>query len=217
MRLSSFVIALAALTLGLSVRAHAQAHEGAFRYKWTDSHGLAHYSDSLTDDAIKSGYDVVNDQGMVISHVQKLLSPTERAAAQQQAAQQATQERVEQQRARDDIQMLNAYPDEASLKTEQQGELDNLDQQINTTKINLRSQEKALADLLARAAEVEHTKESVPKALNDSIVKQRNVVANQRDVLLRQQAGRDATVQQQQQQLQHYRDLKTAQKDDRGY
>ena len=216
MRLSSFVIAVAALAIGLSAQAHAQAHEGAFRYKWIDSHGLAHYSDSLTDDAIKSGYDVVNDQGMVISHVHKLLSPTERAAAQKQAEQQAAQERAEQQRARDDIQMLNAYPDEDSFKAEQQGELDNLDQQINTTKINLRSQEKALADLLARAADVEHTKESVPKFLSDSIAKQRNVVANQRDVLLRQQADRDATVQQQQQ-LQHYRDLKAAQKDDRGY
>jgi hypothetical protein len=182
-----------------------------------DAKGLPHYSDSLTDNAIKAGYDVLNNQGMVVQHVQKQLSPEERAAAQKLAAQQAVQRRIAEQQERDDIQLLNTYPDEAAYQASQQQTLDNLDQQINTTRINLHSQEKALADLLARAADLENGKKPVPKFLTDDIAKQRDVVADQRATLARQQSDRATLVQQQAQQLQHFRDLKAKQKENRGY
>lgn len=216
MRLTTIVIAVAALAIGLSVHA-AQVGSGGVRYRWVDAQGLPHFSDSLTDDAIKYGYDVINDQGLVVGHVQKQLSPAERAAAAKQAAQQEQQRQAQEQRVREDRQLLNAYPDEASFKAAQQDALNSLDQQIKTTEVNLQSQEKALADLLARAAEIERSNQPVPKFIGDGIAKQRNVVANQRAALARQQTERDATVQQQAQDLAHYRDLKAAQKDQRGY
>jgi hypothetical protein len=55
----------------------------------------------------------------------------------------------------------------------------------------------------------------VPKFLNDSIAKQRNVVAGQRAALDRQQAARDAASTRMVQQVQHYRDLKAAQGKDK--
>ena len=62
--------------------AHAQTENtNGMRYKWRDGQGLPHYSDSLTSDAIKYGYDVVNDRGLVIQHVERQLNPEERAAA----------------------------------------------------------------------------------------------------------------------------------------
>lgn len=215
MRLTTIVIAVAALAIGLS--AHAAQAGGGVRYRWVDAQGLPHFSDSLTDDAIKYGYDVINDQGLVVSHVQKQLSPAERAAADRQAAQQAALRQAEEQRTREDRQLLNAYPDEDSFKAAQQDALNSLDQQIKTTEVNLQSQEKALADLLTRAAEIERNNQPVPKFISDSIANQRNVVASQRAALARQQAERDATVQQQAQDMAHYKALKAAQKDQRGY
>jgi hypothetical protein len=212
-----FAIALAALVCSLSVQAQQIKGTGGIRYRWVDAKGLPHYSDSLTDNAIKAGYDVLNNQGMVVQHVQKQLSPEERAAAQKLAAQQAVQRRIAEQQERDDIQLLNTYPDEAAYQASQQQTLDNLDQQINTTRINLHSQEKALADLLARAADLENGKKPVPKFLTDDIAKQRDVVADQRATLARQQSDRATLVQQQAQQLQHFRDLKAKQKENRGY
>jgi hypothetical protein len=217
MRTHVFAIALAALVCGLSVQAQQIKGTGGIRYRWVDAKGLPHYSDSLTDNAIKAGYDVLNNQGMVVQHVQKQLSPEERAAAQKLAAQQAVQRRIAEQQERDDIQLLNTYPDEAAYQASQQQTLDNLDQQINTTRINLHSQEKALADLLARAADLENGKKPVPKFLTDDIAKQRDVVADQRATLARQQSDRATLVQQQAQQLQHFRDLKAKQKENRGY
>ncbi len=210
MRKSAYV-AIAALTLGLSVQAQNAPTAGSFRYKWRDGQGLPHYSDSLTTDAIKYGYDLVNDQGLVIQHVDRQLNPEEREAARKVAEQQAEQRRQAEEQARNDAQMLSAYPDEASLQASQQQTLATIDQQMSTTRINLHSQEKTLTELLDRAADAERAKQPVPKDLNDRIAKQRDVVSGQRAALDREQASRDTTQQQAARQLQHYRDLKAAQ------
>ncbi len=208
MRKLLFVFATVVLIVSLS--AHAQ-NTGNIRYKWHDGQGLLQYSDSLTADAMKYGYDLVNDRGMVVQHVPRQLNPEERAAANKLALQQAAQRRAQQERANAEAQMLAAYPDEESYKISLQQTLDTIDQQIRTTLINLRSQEKALTDLLSRAADIERSKDPVPKFLADSIANQRNVVAGQRNALARQQAERALDVQQQASQLARYRELKAAQ------
>jgi hypothetical protein len=206
MRKTVLVIALLALTSGL----HAQSSASSYRYRWKDASGLPHYSDSLTPDALKYGYDLVSDRGIVMQHVDRQLTPEERAAAAKVAEQKAADDRAAEQRARNDSQMLNAYPTEAAYKASQQQTLENIDETISTTRANLRSQEKALTDLLTRAGDLERAKEPVPKFLNDSIAKQRDVVAHQRDALERQQTAREATEQKNAKDLQHYRDLKAA-------
>lgn len=205
------------LSLGLAGLAVAQTSPGGFRYRWVDAHGLPHYSDSLTSDALKYGYDVINSNGMVMTHVQKQLTPEERAAAQKQAAEAAAKQRAIEDQKSKDILLLNTYSDEAALKTEQQQVLDNLDEQMATTRVNLHSQDAALTDLLNRAADEERAKKPVPKFLTDQIATQRNVVANERALLERQKANREAVAQQQVQELQHFRELKAAEKADRGY
>lgn len=208
MRKTLIVIAMLALTAGV----HAQAQKvSGYRYRWKDATGLPHYSDSLTSDALKFGYDLVNERGLVVQHVDRQLTPEERAAAQKVADQAAAEQRAIQERARADSQMLAAYPTEEAYATSQRQNLDNIDQQINTTKINLRSQEKALTDLLTRAGDLERAKQPVPKFLNDSIAKQRDVVTKQRDVLDHEMASREAAEKKNAQDLQHYRELKAAQ------
>jgi hypothetical protein len=170
-----------------------------------------HFSDSLTTEAMKYGYDLVNDHGLVVQHVPRQLNAEERTAANKLAAEQAAKQRAAQAIANAETQMLAAYPDEESYKISQQQSLDTIDQQIHTTQINLRSQEKALTDLLGRAAEMENAKTPVPKFLVDSIAQQRGIVTAQRNTLERQQTLRAQTVQQQARQLVRYRELKAAQ------
>ncbi|MEW9571504.1 DUF4124 domain-containing protein [Rhodanobacter sp. Si-c] len=211
MRKSLSILIAATLLASAAVHAQQRANNNGMRYKWVDGKGLPHFSDSLTQDAIKYGYDVVNDQGLVVQHVQRQLSPEERAAAQKQAAQQAAAQRAAQDRARADEQMLAAYPDETSYKASLQQALANMDQQIHTSKLNLRSQEQALTELLGRAAEFEHNKQSLPKFLQDGIAKQRGVVSDLQALLQHQQAQRDQAAQAQAQQLARYRALRAAQ------
>ena len=211
MRKSSFAFAAVALIASLAAHAQSTPNTGSLRYRWQDSHGLVHFSDSLSAEAMKYGYDVVNDRGMIVQRVQRQLSPEERIAANKLAAAEAARQRIARDRANADAQMLAAYPDETSYKMSQQQLLDSLDQQIRTTQLNLRGQEKSLTDLLARAGEIERAKKPVPKYLTDSIASQRNVVTAQRSALLRQQAERAQDVQQQARDLAHYRALKAAQ------
>jgi hypothetical protein len=211
-------IASIALSLGTAGLAMAQQSSGGnVHYRWVDSSGLPHFSDSLTQDALKYGYDVIDSNGMVMNHVGRQLSPTERAEAQKQAVEAAAQQRALDERKRADMDLLNTYADEDALKAQQQQVLESLDEQMSTTRVNLHSQDAALTDLLNRAADNERAKEPVPKFLTDQIATQRNVVANERALLERQKTKRDATVQEQAQELQHYRDLKAAEKADRGY
>ena len=208
MHKSLLAIVVAALVASLSVQAQ---NTGNTRYKWHDGQGLMHFSDSLTAEAMKYGYELVNDRGMVVQRVPRQLNAEERAVANKLAAEQEAKRRAAQERANAEAQMLSAYPDEESYKISLQQTLDTIDQQIHTTQINLRSQEKALTDLLGRAADIENTKDTVPKFLVDSIAAQRNVVASQRNTLQRQRALRAQTVQAQAKQLARYRELRAAQ------
>lgn len=217
MHRSVFITSIA-LSLGLAGTAAAwQGSSTGVHYRWVDASGLPHFSDSLTDDAVKYGYDIINKEGLVVTHVGRQLSPAERVAAQKQAAEEAAQQRAIEERKRTDMQLLNTYPDEDALKAQQQQVLESLDEQMATTRVNLHSQDGALTDLLSRAADAERAKQPVQKFLVDQIATQRNVVANERALLERQKANRDAMVQQQAQELLHYRDLRAAEKADRGY
>lgn len=209
----SLAVLMAAALLA-STAVHAQQNNdktGAPHFKWTDARGLLHFSDSLNEDAIKNGYDIVNSQGMVVRRVSRTLNPQERAAAQKLAAQQAAAQRAAQEQTRTDQQMLAAYPDEASYRASLKQALDTQDQQIRTSQLNLLSQEQSLTDLLARAAALEHNKQPLPKTLQDSIAKQRVVVSELHTVLSHQQTQRSQTAHQQAQQLAHYRAVQAAQ------
>jgi hypothetical protein len=210
---ASFRIAVAALLLLACPWAEAQqqhASSGGAHYKWRDGQGQLHYSDSLTTEALKYGYDVIDDRGIAVQHVQRQLTPAEQEAARAQAAQAAARQRAEDEQARADIQLMAAYPDEASYRAMQKMTLDSIDQQIDNAGTSLLSQEKALADLLARAADLERAKQPVPKSLADSIGRQRGVVAEQHATMDRLRASRSVAEQRARQQLEHYRSLKAA-------
>lgn len=211
MRAVRYMMAATALCFGTAALAQSNTtNNNNFRYKWKDAGGHSFFSDSLTPEAMKSGYDVVNAQGVTVRHVDRQLTADEREAARKVAEQQAAAQAAADQRKRDDTQLLNAYPDEAAFATAKQAELDNVDQAARTTRMNLQGQEKALADLLTRAGDLERGKQPVPPYLTDRITEQRNTVAGLRAALQRQQAARDAAQLNMDAQLKHYRELKAA-------
>lgn len=210
MRAARYILAAAALCIGTVAVAQNTVNNNAYRYRWKDASGQSYFSDSLTPEAMKAGYDVVNAQGMVVRHVDRQLTADERAAAKKVADQQAAVLQAQQQKQREDAQMLSAYPNEAAFASAKNAELDNFEQAARTTRLNLQGQEKALADLLTRAGDLERAKQTVPKYLNDRIAEQRNTVASLRATLQRQQAAKDAAKTSTEAQLRHYRELKAA-------
>ncbi len=211
MRIRTVLATLVLVVATMATTTAVLAAGGALRYRWRDAHGALHFSDSLPPDAVQYGYELVNDQGIVVRTVERPLTPQERKQRDAAEAAKVAAARQARDRARADSQMLAAYPQERNLLDAQKAQLSTIDQTLHTTELNLKSQERGLADLLQRAAEIEHTQKTVPKFISDDIARQRSVVASQRAALEKAQAERAATVRAQAAQLAHYRTLKQQQ------
>jgi hypothetical protein len=185
------------------------------RYKWTDGEGNLHYADALPPEAVKYGYEIVNPQGVVIKHVDRLKTAEEKAAAKAELAKaQAAKESAEA-RVRNDKQLLAAYPTEDDLKRAQHQQADMMDTNLTSARISLQSQEKSLAELLGHAAELDSNGKPIPANLSKKITDMRKQVEEQRTYISRKQKERDDTVAHFDDDLAHYRSLKEPQEADR--
>lgn len=194
----------------LVVSAVALAADGHNRYRWHDADGGLHYGDALPLDASKFGYDILNEQGIVVRRVERAKTPAERAAAEALAkrAEEARQQ-AERQR-RDDRQMLAAYPTEADLARSHEHELGLLDQNLAALGTELESLESSLGEQLDAAADYERDKQPVPARLGEQIGELRKRVTDQRDYIGRREAEREATVKRFAAELARYRSLRSA-------
>jgi hypothetical protein len=152
-------------------------------YRWKDASGVVHFSDTIPASALSGGYDIVNNQGMVVRHVARELTPAERKAAAAAAAQAAAARRVARQQGVEDAQLLAAYPTDKALEASQQAQLGQLENEITTLQTNLRSQEDSLTELLGQAADLEHAKKPIPPYLHKRIADQRQTVNAERGAL----------------------------------
>jgi hypothetical protein len=212
MRAVRFIMAGAVAVMATST-VIAQTNDrnaNAYRYRWKDASGQSNFSDSLTSDALKAGYDIVNSSGMVVQHVNRQLTPDEKAAAKKLADQRAAAQAIIDQRKRDDAQMLNAYPTEQAFVAAKQSQVDNAHQTTETTRFSLQGQEKTLADLLNRAGDLERAKQPVPPYLTTRIGEQRGTVAELRATLQRQQAAEATAKANMASEVQRYRQLRAA-------
>lgn len=182
------------------------------RYKWRDAAGNLHYGDTLPVEAARLGYDIVNPQGIVIRHVERAKTPEELAAAKAAAARDKAAREEGERRARVDAQLLAAYPSEDDLARTQRQQLEMLDQQVKGAEVVQRQQEQALADGLARAAEVERSGKPLPPALANEIARLRARVDEQRQLVERRHNERAQAVAASEVQRARYRELKAAAK-----
>jgi hypothetical protein len=196
-----------ALALACATAAAAEK-TGRNQYKWRDAGGALHYSDALPAEAAQFGYEVVNGQGVVIRRVERAKTATEKAAAKAELAKtQALREEADT-RARSDAQLLSAYPAESDLERAQHQKLDLVDQQVNAARISLRSQEQALTDQLAHAAEVERNGKTLPDAQARQIAQTQKQVDEQRAALARRESERAAAAERFAAEAARYRELK---------
>lgn len=213
MRSASF--ALIALLLSSSVWAAAPGQQSHNRYKWTDGEGNLHYADALPPEAVKFGYEIVSAQGVVIKHVDRPKTSEERAAAKADLAKAQAAKESQEARVRNDQQMLAAYPTEEDLKRAQHQQSEMMDQNLNSARISLQSQEKSLAELLGHAAELDSSGKPVPTLLAKKIGDMRKQVEDQRTYIARKEKERDDTVAHFDDELAHYRSLKPGDTADR--
>ena len=203
---------LALLLAGVASAADTTKHN---RYKWTDAEGNLHYSDALPAEAVKYGYEIVSPQGVIIKHVDRAKTAEERTAAKAEIAKAKAAKDAEETRVRTDQQMLAAYPTEEDLKRAQHQQSEMLETNLTSARISLQSQEKSLAEILGHAAELDSSGKSVPPALAKRIADTRKQVEDQRSYIARKENERDQTIAHFDDDLAHYRSVKTGNGADR--
>ncbi|HEU0276328.1 MAG TPA: DUF4124 domain-containing protein [Rhodanobacteraceae bacterium] len=177
-------------------------------YRWKDAAGVVHFGDTIPASALANGYEVVNDQGRVVRRVDRVLTPSERRAVAAAQARREAAARASQQQSLSDAQLLAAYPTERDLATAQHAQIAQINTDITALQGNLDSQESALSDLLAHAADLEHTKQPIPVTLHQRIGQQRGIVNSERSALVRRRADLANAELTFAAQLQHYRTLR---------
>ena len=201
---------LLALAL-LSGVANAAQTSDRLRYKWRDEAGNLHYADSVPPEATRLGYEVVNQHGVVVRRVERAKTEEELAAAKAAADKLAAEKRKADEVARNDAQMLAAYPTEDDLRKSLQAQIDLISQNIQATEVGIASQEKSLAERLVHAAEQERNGKPVPPPVQKQINTLRTGLAEQKTFLERRTADRAAMEKQLVTELEHYRELKKRQ------
>ena len=204
------LLLLPALLLAASAAAPVRATDNSsvVHYRWKDAAGVVHFSDTIPASALAGGYDIVNNDGQVVRHVSRELTPAERQAAAAEAARVAAARRAAQQQSLEDTQMLSAYPTDKDLQQSQQAQLQQIQTDIATLETNLRSQESTLTDLLAHAADLEHSGKPIPAFVNTRISEQRESVSEERNALTKRRADLANAQMKFAAQLQRYRMLR---------
>ncbi|HVU81807.1 MAG TPA: DUF4124 domain-containing protein [Rhodanobacteraceae bacterium] len=204
------LLLLPALLLAASAVAPVRATDNSsvVHYRWKDAAGVVHFSDTIPASALAGGYDIVNNDGQVVRHVSRELTPAERQAAAAEAARVAAARRAAQQQSLEDTQMLSAYPTDKDLQQSQQAQLQQIQTDIATLETNLRSQESTLTDLLAHAADLEHSGKPIPAFVNTRISEQRESVSEERNALTKRRADLANAQMKFAAQLQRYRMLR---------
>ena len=208
-RIAPSLLSMALLAICVALpAAGATNNASATHYRWRDTAGVVHFSDTIPASALAGGYDIVNNDGRVVRHSARELTPTERQAAAATAAREAAARRAIQQRSLEDTQMLSAYPSDKDLEQSQQAQLQQIRTDIATLQTNLRSQEDSLTDLLAHAADLEHAGKPIPPTVNKRIAEQRATVNGERNALAQRRTDLANSQAKFTAQLQRYRALR---------
>ncbi len=198
------VATLALLLATLSPDASAQRK----LYRWTDSEGKVHYTDSLPADAVKDKQEELNALGMAVKTTERALTPEERAVKDAEEARLAQERKAAEEKAKMDLVLTSSYPSEADLQRAYRERFDLIEQSLESARIGIRSQEKSLAELLDHAANLERNNQKVPRSITDTITLTRSQVDEQRTYLQRREAERVALQAEFDQILARYRELK---------
>ena len=161
------IVLLSAAVLATVAHLHDAAAAGGTahtQFRWTDGAGTPHYSDTLTADALKYGYDVLNAKGVLVKHVERQSTPEELLAAETAAQAAAEAKREADLQELNDKRMLAAFPTERDLLTSRQAQVDSIDHNIRAATNSLGVQERGLSDALAAAAAYDHDNKPIPDA-----------------------------------------------------
>ena len=196
------------LTMATGSACFAAPASGHKQYRWQDASGDVHYSDTLTSGAIQSGYDIINDKGLVLKHIDRARTDAERAEAETAAAAETAAKLEADRQAEADRRLLAAFPTEKELVSARQAQIDSIEQSIGAATNSLNSQEQALSDNLGHAAALERSGKKVPDEMTKQIEMLRKSEESLRRYIERRQKEKVEAAKKLETDVAHYREAR---------
>ncbi len=178
-------------------------------YKWVDADGKVHYTDRIPPEQAGQERKELNSQGVTIKTTERAKTKEELEAAKVQAASVAAAKKLADHKATMDRTLTQAYATEEDLRRGHDNELAAIDSVIKTTQISLKSQESALAQHLAIAADAKAGKRVVPQTTLDAIKTIQTAINNQTGTINKKKAERLVSEKEYALRLARYRELKS--------
>ncbi len=193
---------LLTLIVGLPLPAAAQKI-----YKCKNESGETFYSQTYDAARCGDGASVMNRDGRTVGTIERRKTAEEIAAEQAAAAAKAAEEqKLAEQRQADQV-LLMSYPSVADLERVRDQEIQVFDNAIATARLQLESQQRSLAQLLASAAESERAGKPVPAAVTANIAKARAQIEEQNALILRKEQQKAETRAAFEQRIKRYAEL----------
>lgn len=191
--------------LALCVAAPAPAQQKI--YKCTNDKGETFFASTYDPVRCAGGGSQLNAQGVAVREFERVKTAEELAADKAAAAAQAEADRIAaEQKAADQV-LLMSYATEDDLTRTHQQELQMIDTAVATAKLQLGSQQRTLAELLAIAAESERAKRPVPENIAKSIGTARSQIEAQNAFMVRKDAERLESAKTYEETLARYREI----------
>ena len=205
--------ALTAMLAATATGAHAQQkppEPPKKLYCWNEN-GRKVCGDALPPEQTASARTEISARsGRTLGRVDRALTGEERNAATEQARQAQVAAEAERAQVRRDLAMVESYATENDLRRAFNERIVLVDEGIKTSLLSEANLRLGLVGLLTRAANLELDGEPVPRPLQDNILKQRNELTRQVQILAAQRAERVSLDDDLGSALQRYRDLKAA-------
>jgi hypothetical protein len=180
-------VALVVLALFASSEAAAKI------YKCKNAKGEIYYSQTYNAANCAGGGAQLNEQGMAVRQIERQKSAEEIAAEKAEKERVAEAQRVADEAKQADQVLLMSYASAADLERAHAQEVQVIETSIATTQLQVRSQEKSMAELLASAAEAERAGRPVPDAVAAGIARVRVQIEGQNAFIARKEAEKQAT------------------------
>ena len=156
----------------------------ATMYRWVDSNGRVHYSDTLPPTYQKSGAAEMNKQGQVVKRTQ---SEAERKAEAERQAEQNRVQQEQQKQAQKDRALTSTYTSEAEIDLARDRALDHHKLAIQGAEIRGKAVDANVAELNKRIAAIEKSgrpvspnlKSQLEQANNESLELKRTIQSNE--------------------------------------
>lgn len=153
-------------------------------YRWVDSEGKVHFSDSLPPEAIDQARTEMSGTGRVVADVDRAMTAEERAAREKAQAEAARREAEALQTRQSEEAMLASFQTEEDLKRSMNVRVSLLQQTLEAIEAGIASQRASLSALLVQASETELAGGVVKPKQADTIRQLHREIGKQQQMLV---------------------------------